>query len=80
MTVWRDWRGEVNFSAEGPGVTVLHESPELKVVLVGLDVGQADQENAGDRNVARRGEGKGEAPAVEVKDLVGVTEDHVARW
>lgn len=41
MTVWRDWRGEVNFSAEGPGVTVLHESPELKVVLVGLDVGQA---------------------------------------
>jgi hypothetical protein len=34
MTVWRDWRGAVTFSAEGPGVTVLHESPELKVVLV----------------------------------------------
>ncbi len=41
MTVWRDWRGAVTFSAEGPGVTVLHESPELKVVLVGLEVGQA---------------------------------------
>ena len=31
----------VSSSAEGPGVTLLHESPELKVVLVGLEVGQA---------------------------------------
>lgn len=39
--VWRDWRGTVRFSADGPHVTVLHESAELKVVLVGLDAGQA---------------------------------------
>lgn len=41
MTVRRDWRNEVTYSAKGPGVTLLHESPELKVVLVGLEVGQA---------------------------------------
>ncbi len=39
--VWPDWRGTVEFSDDGPGVTVLHESAELKVVLVGLGAGQA---------------------------------------
>jgi hypothetical protein len=34
MAVWRDWRSAVTFSEGGPGVTLLHESPELKVVLV----------------------------------------------
>jgi mannose-6-phosphate isomerase-like protein (cupin superfamily) len=34
MAVWRDWRSAVTFSEDGPGVTLLHESPELKVVLV----------------------------------------------
>src|ERR1035437_846923 len=41
MAVWPDWRSTVAFSEDGPGVTLLHESPELKVVLVGLGVGQA---------------------------------------
>jgi hypothetical protein len=41
VKTWPDWRSVVSFSAEGPGVTLLHESPELKVVLVGLEVGQA---------------------------------------
>src|SRR5665647_1135079 len=41
MAVWPDWRSTVTFSEDGPGVTLLHESPELKVVLVGLGVGQA---------------------------------------
>ena len=41
MAAWPDWRTTVTFSEDGPGVTLLHESPELKVVLVGLGVGQA---------------------------------------
>jgi quercetin dioxygenase-like cupin family protein len=36
-----DWRDTVSYSAAGPGVTLLHESDELKVVLVGLEPGQA---------------------------------------
>jgi len=38
--VWPDWRGTAQFSAQAPGVTVLHESTELKVVLVALSPGQ----------------------------------------
>lgn len=41
MMVWPDWRSTVTFSDEGPGVTMLHESADLKVVLVGLEAGQA---------------------------------------
>lgn len=41
MAIWPDWRDTVVFSENGPGVTTLHVSPELKVVLVGLNVGQA---------------------------------------
>ena len=41
MAIWPDWRSTVTFSEAGPGVTLLHESPELKVVLVGLGVGQS---------------------------------------
>lgn len=40
-TVTPDWRSTVSFSDSGPGVTLLHESSELKVVLVGLEPGQA---------------------------------------
>lgn len=40
MTLWPDWRTAVEFSDERPGVVVLHESSELKVVLVGLEAGQ----------------------------------------
>lgn len=39
--MWPDWRDTVVFSENGPGVTTLHASTELKVVLVGLNVGQA---------------------------------------
>jgi quercetin dioxygenase-like cupin family protein len=39
--VWPDWRTTVSFSSTAPDVTVLHESAELKVVLVGLEPGQA---------------------------------------
>lgn len=38
MAVWPDGAA---FSEDGPGVTLLHESKELKLVLVGLGVGQA---------------------------------------
>lgn len=41
MQVWPDWRNTVRFSDGGPGVTILHESADLKVVLVGLEGGQA---------------------------------------
>jgi quercetin dioxygenase-like cupin family protein len=41
MTLWPDWRTAVEFYDERPGVTVLHESSDLKVVLVGLEAGQA---------------------------------------
>lgn len=40
-TVSTDWRATVPYSATGPGVVLLHESAELKVVLVGLEPGQA---------------------------------------
>lgn len=41
MPAWPDWRDTVRFQTAGPGVTLLHESAELKVVLVGLEPGQA---------------------------------------
>jgi mannose-6-phosphate isomerase-like protein (cupin superfamily) len=41
MPVWRNWHDTARFNADGPGVTVLHESAELKVVLVALEPGHA---------------------------------------
>jgi len=41
MAVQSQWRDTVRFDANGPGVTLLHESDELKVVLVGLRPGQS---------------------------------------
>jgi quercetin dioxygenase-like cupin family protein len=38
--VWPDWRAVVQPASDGPAVTVLHESTELKVVLVALGAGQ----------------------------------------
>ncbi len=40
MPSWSRWRDAVEFSPAGPSVNVLHESPDLKVVLVGLRAGQ----------------------------------------
>lgn len=40
MPAWSEWREAVRFSRDGPGVTLLHESQELKVVLVALHAGQ----------------------------------------
>jgi quercetin dioxygenase-like cupin family protein len=40
-TVCADWRQVVASQHVGPDVTVLHESAQLKVVLVGLAPGQA---------------------------------------
>lgn len=39
--VWSDWRSVVAPQDGGPDVAVLHESAELKVVLVALAAGQA---------------------------------------
>ncbi len=39
--MWPHWRETVRFGEDRPGVTVLHESHELKVVLVGLRAGQS---------------------------------------
>ena len=41
MPVWPSWGEAVQFGDGGPGVTLLHESDELKVVLVGLRAGQS---------------------------------------
>ena len=41
MPTWSSWQEAVRFDDGGPGVTLLHESEELKVVLVGLRAGQA---------------------------------------
>jgi quercetin dioxygenase-like cupin family protein len=38
---WPDWRAAVEFTPDGPAVTVLQESTELKTVLVALDAGQS---------------------------------------
>lgn len=40
MSVWPDWRTVAGDAADGPAVSVLHESTELKVVLVALGAGQ----------------------------------------
>lgn len=40
MPIYPDWRQTVRYSSDGPAATVLHESAELKVVLVGLEPGQ----------------------------------------
>lgn len=40
MLRWPDWRGAVTFAPDAPSVTVLHESTDLKVVLVALNAGQ----------------------------------------
>ena len=47
MPVWSDWRDTVRFGDAEPEVTVLHESLELKVVLVGLRAGQSLPEHPG---------------------------------
>ncbi len=39
-TLWPDWRTVVAARDSGPDVAVLHESAELKVVLVALAAGQ----------------------------------------
>ena len=39
-TLWPDWRTVVAARDSGPDVAVLHESDELKVVLVALAAGQ----------------------------------------
>ncbi len=41
MPSWSQWQDAVRFRPDGPGVNVLHESAELKVVLVGLRAGQS---------------------------------------
>lgn len=41
MKLWPDWRAAAEAVADGPSVKYLHESPELKVVLVTLAAGQA---------------------------------------
>ena len=38
--VWPDWRDAVEFTRGRPGITVLHESTEMKTVLVALGAGQ----------------------------------------
>jgi quercetin dioxygenase-like cupin family protein len=41
VKLWPDWSAGAQPSPERPGVSVLHESDELKVVLVTLNPGQA---------------------------------------
>src|SRR5665647_1711042 len=55
MAVWPDWRSTVTFSEDGPGVTLLHESPELKVVLVGLPKAQAHENHLQLRRLVQQG-------------------------
>jgi len=40
MLAWSQWQDTIRFDEGGPVVTLLHESSELKVVLVGLKAGQ----------------------------------------
>jgi quercetin dioxygenase-like cupin family protein len=41
VKLWPDWREATGTAADGPSVKYLHESAELKVVLVTLAPGQA---------------------------------------
>ena len=45
--VWPDWRVVVAAGDSGPDVVVLHESAELKVVLVALAAGQGLPQHPG---------------------------------
>lgn len=47
VSVWTDWRVLAAPTAEGPNVRVLHESSELKTVLVALGAGQDLPEHRG---------------------------------
>lgn len=40
MPSYSDWRQTLHHSPDGPAAAVLHESTELKIVLVGLEPGQ----------------------------------------
>lgn len=46
-SVLSDWRAAAEYSPDGPGIRVLHESTDLKVVLVALSPGQALPEHPG---------------------------------
>lgn len=46
MRVFPSWAETVRFSPDHPVPTVLHESDELKVVLVGLEPGQVLPEHS----------------------------------
>lgn len=47
MSVWPDWRTVAHARDDGPDVTLLHESAELKVVVVALAAGQGLPEHPG---------------------------------
>jgi quercetin dioxygenase-like cupin family protein len=47
MPAWPRWQEAVQFHDAGPGVSLLHESSDLKVVLVGLRAGQALPDHPG---------------------------------
>lgn len=41
MPTWSNFADEVQFSPDGPGVQLLHIDEKMKVLLVGLEPGQA---------------------------------------
>jgi quercetin dioxygenase-like cupin family protein len=47
MSVWPRWQSVIHPKPEGPDVNLLHESAELKVVLVALEPGQSLPEHPG---------------------------------
>ncbi|HEY5335984.1 MAG TPA: cupin domain-containing protein [Mycobacteriales bacterium] len=47
MSLWPDWRALAHVRDDRPDVNLLHESAELKVVLVALAAGQSLPEHAG---------------------------------
>lgn len=47
MPYWSTGNDAVQFNADGPGITLLHKSERLKVLLVGLEPGQGLPEHPG---------------------------------
>ncbi|MGH9110603.1 MAG: cupin domain-containing protein [Acidimicrobiales bacterium] len=60
MTVVPDWRSVAQAGDDGPGVSLLHESPELKVVLVALGAGQGLPDHPGPAACFHFLDGRGE--------------------
>lgn len=59
-TIFPDWRTLVTWSSPGPQPAILHDEPELRVLVAGLEPGAGIPPHPGPRAVYHVLEGEGE--------------------